>query len=239
MITADEVMLSLGELEDPQRAAGCMKYFRTGSGGYGEGDFFLGIPVPRTRELVRKFRGVGIPVLEELLGSRWHEARLFALLALGEAFKKGDENRRKEIFDLYIDNTAGVNNWDLVDSSAPHIAGAWLWDKDRGILKDLALSSSIWERRISIIATHFFIRRNDFADTLSISDLLLNDTEDLIHKAVGWMLREVGGISRRVEEEFLRPRCNAMPRTMLRYAIEKFEPELRKQYLSADFSTDL
>lgn len=231
MATAEEILSALVEMADPERAAGSEGFFKTGKGGYGEGDRFLGIPVPKTRLLVRRFRGSEISSYEELLNSPLHEARLFSLIALGEEFKRAGEDQRKIIFDLYMKNTHRVNNWDLVDTSAPHIAGAWLYDRSRKPLYKLAVSTSIWDRRISVIATQFFIRKGDFSDTLKISDILLNDREDLIHKAVGWMLREVGNRDRKTEEDFLRTRYKVMPRTMLRYAIEKFEPDLRKRYL--------
>lgn len=230
-MNAVDIIDALKEAGDEDRAAHSARFFKTGKGEYGEGDVFLGIPVPLTRKIARLFRGADLEEHETLLNSQYHEARLLALISLSEAFKMGDEEARRNVFNLYMGNTNRVNNWDLVDTSAPHIAGAWLWDKSREPLYALALSESLWERRIAIIATQFFIRNNDFADTLKISDTLLHDHEDLIHKAVGWMLREVGKKDRILEENFLRPRYTGMPRTMLRYAIEKFEPEVRKAYL--------
>lgn len=231
MAAAAEILKEMKALSDPERAAGSGAFFKTGKGEYGEGDRFLGLTVPLNRKLVRKYRGSGTAVYEELLRSPFHEARLFALISLGEAFARADEKGRESIFRLYIANTVRVNNWDLVDSSAPHIAGRWLENRDRGVLYDLALSELLWDRRIAIIATLHFIRKNDFGDTLSIADILLEDKEDLIHKAVGWMLREVGNRNRETEESFLKERYRRMPRTMLRYAIEKFEPETRMKYL--------
>ncbi|PIE53571.1 DNA alkylation repair protein [Candidatus Fermentibacteria bacterium] len=227
----EQIMKKLKELGEPDRAAHSQKYFRTGPGEYGEGDRFLGIRVPLVRKEVRKNRTLPLESAAELLQSRWHEARLFAVLVLVEKFKRGSEKEREQIFKLYLDSTSTINNWDLVDCSAPHIVGQWLLTGDRSLLRELALSQSIWERRISIIATMRFIDHDQFDDTLKIADMLLQDSEDLIHKAVGWMLREVGKRDRKTEEDFLRPRYKNMPRTMLRYAIEKFEPELRKQYL--------
>lgn len=173
---------------------------------------------------------------EQLLDSRFHEDRLLALFILIGHFKRGDERTRAGIASLYLAKTSRINNWDLVDASAEHIPGAFLWDKDRAPLYSLSRSKSMWERRISIIATFHFIRRGDFADTLAISENLLNDREDLIHKAVGWMLREVGKRSMEAEEAFLKEHCRTMPRTMLRYAIERFPEELRQGYLNAKFA---
>lgn len=231
MADAKEILRALKEAEDAERAKRKAEFFRTGKGQYGEGDKFLGLTVPQTRSLVRKFRGTEICHYEELLKSSIHEVRLFALISLGEEFRKADMKDQQRIYEVYMANTDRVNNWDLVDTSAPHIAGAWLWNRDRSKLFELARSVSLWDRRIAIIATQFFIRKNDFSDTLRISDILLHDTEDLIHKAVGWMLREVGNRNRELEECFLKSRYTGMPRTMLRYAIEKFEPEIRRMYL--------
>ena len=231
---AAEIILALKESGNKERASHSARFFKTGRGEYGEGDVFLGIPVPEIRKIAKHFRGADLKEHEILLKSKYHEARLLALISLTEAFKKASEDTRQIIFDLYLRNTSRINNWDLVDTSAPHIAGAWLWNKDREQLYSLALSESIWERRISILATLFFIRKNDFTDTFGISDILLHDREDLIHKAVGWMLREVGNRDRSAEENYLTARYSKMPRTMLRYAIEKFEPERRKQYLAGN-----
>jgi 3-methyladenine DNA glycosylase AlkD len=228
-------MEEMKKVADPGRAASSAAFFKTGRGQYGEGDRFLGITVPENRRLVRKFRGSGIEVYRKLLASPFHEVRLFALLSLGDAFTRADEKERENIFRLYIASTGRVNNWDLVDSSAPHIPGRWLENRDRGVLYHLSRSELLWDRRIAIIATLHFIRKNDFVDTLSIADILLEDREDLIHKAVGWMLREVGKRDRETEERFLKERYGRMPRTMLRYAIEKFEPEVRMKYLKGLF----
>ncbi len=231
MKTVEELISELKKLADPVRAAHSQKFFKTGPGEYGEGDLFLGLRVPQTRKLVRAFRSLELQAMEELLQSKWHEARLFALLSMVDTFKRGSDKEQEGIFKLYMSNSDRVNNWDLVDSSAPHIAGAYLWDRDRQPLYDFAVSSSLWERRIAIISTQHFIRKDSFDDTLKIADMLLNDEEDLIHKAVGWMLREVGNRNTKREEEFLKLRYMKMPRTILRYAIEKFETERRKMYL--------
>lgn len=233
----DEAQRIIARLQGMASAADAVflqRYFRTGPGEYGEGDRFLGIRVPVLRRLVREYRGVPVGQVAELLRSPWHEARLLALLLLVDAYARGDADAREAIYRLYLDSTAHVDNWDLVDSSAPHVVGAHLENRDRGVLDELARSESLWERRIAILATLHFIRRGDFATTLHVAELLLHDPHDLIHKAVGWMLREVGNRDRAAEEVFLRRHCRTMPRTMLRYAIEKFPPALRRAYLRGE-----
>jgi 3-methyladenine DNA glycosylase AlkD len=226
MTTAEKIEKQLRELGDEATAAQSMKFFKTGPGQYGEGDRFLGIRVPVLRKLAKEMIDTPLDDVVELLQSPFHEARLLALLMMVYQAKRGDG--RAALYRAYLANTAAINNWDLVDLSAPQLVGAHLFERDRKPLYKLAKSKSLWERRIAIIATFHFIRHNDFDATLVIADLLLNDPQDLIHKAVGWMLREVGNRDRTAEEAFLRPRCNQMPRTMLRYAIEKFpEPERR------------
>jgi len=189
--------------------------------------------VPTLRDLAKRHRDLPAEEAGQLLDSRFHEDRLLALFILIGHFKRGGARQKAGIFDLYLGKTNRINNWDLVDASAEHIPGAFLWDRDRAPLHSLSRSESLWERRISIIATFHFIRRGDFADTLAISENLLADREDLIHKAVGWMLREVGKRSMEAEEAFLNEHCRTMPRTMLRYAIEKFPEGLRQEYLKA------
>ena len=217
---------------DTEKAAHLQRFFKTGPGEYGEGDRFLGIRVPVTRKTARKYASLQEDLVEELLRSPWHEERLLALVILVDHFKKGDEKRKRDIYRLYLDSTKWINSWDLVDITAEHIVGAWLWEKKRTPLYRLARSKSLWERRIGVMATFYFIRRGDFDDTIQIAEMLLDDGEDLIHKAVGWMLREVGNRDRAREEVFLKKHCRDMPRTMLRYAIEKFPEGLRKRYLS-------
>lgn len=234
MAYAERMIRAIREQEDPGRAARCAKFFKAFKGGYGEGDMFLGLTVPQTRKLVREFRSSPVTEYEKVLQSQWHEARLFALIALGEAFKRGDDTLREKVYRIYTANTSRVNNWDLVDTSAHHIAGKWLLDRGRNPLYELARSENLWEKRIAMIATLAFINADDFNDVFGIADVLLHDTHDLIHKAVGWMIREVGNRDRQAEERFLHPRYHSMPRTMLRYAIEKFEPELRKAYLRGE-----
>jgi 3-methyladenine DNA glycosylase AlkD len=210
-------------------------FFKTGPGQYGEGDVFIGVRVPVLRRLARDCKALPMTDVEDLLHSEIHEERLLALLTLVLAVSQGDPAKRKEVFDFYLKNTKYVNNWDLVDASAPHLVGSYLADKSRRPLYRLVQSTSLWERRIAVVATQYFIRREDFADTLKICRLLLADREDLIHKAAGWMLREVGKRHTPTLEAFLQEHSAAMPRTMLRYAIERFSEERRREYLQTRF----
>jgi 3-methyladenine DNA glycosylase AlkD len=187
--------------------------------------------VPALRKLSKEFTPIPIAEAIKLLQSRWHESRLLALMILARKHERGDEKERDEIYRLYLANTNRINNWDLVDTSAPAIVGAHLLARDRAPLYSLAKSISLWERRIAIISTHYFIRRGDFADTLRIAEILLDDPHELIHKACGWMLREVGKRDQHVLERFLRKHASRMPRTMLRYAIERFPGEVRAGYM--------
>jgi len=207
-------------------------FFKTGVGQYGEGDIFLGVTVPDSRKIAVKYKELSFPEVAGLLKSKIHEERLTALLILVHNFKEGGESEKERIFNFYVKNTRFVNNWDLVDLSADKIVGAYLLDrKDKGILYKLANSENLWERRIAIVATFNFIKNGETKDTLKISKLLLGDGHDLIHKAVGWMLREIGKRSLEDEERFLRKHYKKMPRTMLRYAIERFSEEKRRIYL--------
>jgi 3-methyladenine DNA glycosylase AlkD len=226
----EEIRARLQELADERAAEISRRFFKTGPGQYGEGDVFLGIRVPVLRKVAKAYAHIGTETAAELLRSPIHEERLLALLILVNAFAATPENRHG-IYQLYLDHTRWVNNWDLVDSSAPYIAGAWLADKDRSPLYRLAGSESLWERRIAIVATFHFIRRGEFADTLNVAERLLTDKHDLIHKAVGWMLREVGKRDLGSLESFLRAHHRAMPRTMLRYAIERLPENERRVYL--------
>jgi 3-methyladenine DNA glycosylase AlkD len=219
-------------LADPVIAAQSQRFFKTGPGEYGEGDRFLGIRVPRLRELARELRGVSDAVVRALLKSPLHEERLLALLVLVDQCRRSDDDQRARIYRLYVDHLDCVNNWDLVDCSAPEIVGRHLEPNGAAPLYALARSENLWARRIAIMATLTFIRRDAFEPTFAIADLLIADREDLIHKAVGWMLREVGNRDRRAEERFLRKRYRSMPRTMLRYAIEKLPEPRRKAYLA-------
>ncbi|HEA26212.1 MAG TPA: DNA alkylation repair protein [Ectothiorhodospiraceae bacterium] len=227
-----EIQKALMALADPKIAEHSQRFFKTGKGEYGEGDLFLGIRVPKLRELVRKHKEVTVDEAVELLQSKYHEARLLALLILVARFQQGSEENKKAIYEIYLDNTRQINNWDLVDSSADKIVGGYLLGRERGPLYKLAKSIDLWERRIAIIATFAFIRVNDFDDVLMISKQLINDPQDLIHKAVGWMLREVGKRDQQREERYLKKRYRQMPRTMLRYAIERFPEKLRNSYLN-------
>ena len=222
------------QLANEQIAEHSQRFFKTGKGEYGEGDIFLGIRVPLLRRLVKKYRGISITEVHKLLHSKFHEERLLAVLMLVQLFKSADESVQKQVYDLYLENTEFINNWDIVDISASNIVGAHLYEKDKAPLYDLVQSKNLWERRISIISTFYFIRQNEFDDTLKLAKILLNDKEDLIHKAVGWMLREVGKREIEFEEEFLQEHYNIMPRTMLRYAIEKFPETSRKMYLRGE-----
>jgi 3-methyladenine DNA glycosylase AlkD len=216
---------------DPEKAAFHQRFFKTGPGEYGEGDRFRGIRVPVLRKFSREYQSLPTADVVSLLKSRYHEDRGLALFILVRQFERGDDGDKKRIYDLYLANTKYINNWDLVDCSAPNIVGGYLRDRSRAAIHRLAKSESLWERRIAALATFYFIRRGEFEDGLRVAKTLLNDDEDLIHKATGWMLREIGSRNIAVEEEFLRLHCKTMPRTMLRYAIEKFPEPKRRRYL--------
>ena len=228
---ASEICDTLRMLGDSEKARVLQRYFKTGRGEYGEGDVFVGLRVPQIRNLAREYRGLPLSEVTQLLHSPIHEARLLALFILAGSYAQGDASLQERIYDLYVQNTRFINNWDLVDGSAEHIVGPYLKYRSRAPLHALALSDLLWDRRISIMATFHYIRGGDFAETLHIAERLLEDPQDLIHKAVGWLLREIGKRDRFTEEEFLKVHYKAMPRTMLRYAIEKFPEELRRQYL--------
>jgi len=221
----------LRKLRNPPRAEILSRFFKTGRGEYGEGDVFIGISVPQLRMIAKKYPELLLEDLQRLLLSKIHEERLIALIILITKYSKADRADRDAVVAFYLKNTDRINNWDLVDISAGSILGNYLLDKDRTLLSRLAQSVSLWERRIAIMATFAFIRMNEFKDTLHISELLLTDSHDLIHKAVGWMLREIGKRDRETEEQFLRTHYRSMPRTMLRYAIERFDEETRDAYL--------
>lgn len=232
MSEIEKIKKEFSKLANPNKAKDLQRFFKTGKGEYGEGDIFLGIKVPEERKLAKKFSHISLEDVQELLSSKIHEYRLVALFILVDQFKKSGEQAKKQIFDFYLDNTKSINNWDLVDLSAPNIVGEFLKDKNREILYKLANSHHLWEKRISILSTATFIRNKDFKDTIKISEILLFDKHDLIHKAVGWMLREVGKRDIKVLESFLGKYHKTMPRTMLRYAIEKFPEKVRKLYLN-------
>jgi 3-methyladenine DNA glycosylase AlkD len=230
-MTVHEIQRELRNLANKDKAKILQGFFKTGPGEYGEGDVFLGITVPVLRKLSKEYDGIPLSEAIRLLKSSLHEERLLALFLIIRAFTRGDELLKKKIYGLYLKNTRFINNWDLVDLSAPNIIGAYLLDKSRRPLYTLAKSRDLWKRRIAIMATFQFIKQNDFNDTLRISHLLLDDEHDLIHKAAGWMLREIGKRSLATEERFLKQRYKKMPRTMLRYAIERFPEAKRKKYL--------
>lgn len=232
-----EIIKELLGFKDQKKATFLLRFFKTGKGQYGEGDVFLGITVPEQRKIARRYIGLNLSDLQVLLDNKFHEFRLTSLIILVNKYQKADHTSassaliRKEVVDFYLKNTKKVNNWDLVDSSAGYILGDFLLNRDKEIFYKLAKSENLWERRISIIATQGFIRKGKFDETLKIAEMLLNDKEDLIHKAVGWMLREVGNRDLQSELKFLDKHYQKMPRTMLRYAIEKFPKPQREFYM--------
>lgn len=262
-MTSDDAKTALRRYASAPKARILSGFFKTGPGEYGEGDVFIGVKVPEIRKVAEKFAGLPLDPTLDLLRSKIHEERLLALLILIRKYDKGNASLQKEIVRLYLNNTRHINNWDLVDLSAPKILGHWLLaqntvdisprkerdsasavrppadaktpsDEGKGLLRQLAGSPNLWERRIAVVSTFTFIRNRNFSNTLSIADMLMDDPEDLIHKAVGWMLREVGKQDIKVLQTFLRPRCRKMPRTMLRYAIEKFPGTERLAYMKGE-----
>jgi len=215
---------------NPRKAKLLQKYFKTGPGEYGAGDVFLGVMVLELRKLAKKYKYLTLPDLAKNISSKFHEERLTALLILLEKLKKTNEADRKQIFDFYIKNRKYVNSWGLVDITAPKIVGAYLENKDKSILYKFAKSKDLWERRIAILSTFYYISKGDCKDALKIADILKNDKHDLIQKAVGWMLREVGKKNMKIEEAFLERCYQKMPRVILRYAVEKFPENKRKRY---------
>ncbi len=227
-----DLSIKLKEASDPKRAKVNAWFFKTGKGEYGEGDKFLGISNPKMRQIAKQFVSLSLEDIDKMLKSDFHEERQTALFILVLKYQKGNDDLRSQIYKFYLNHTDRINNWDLVDCSVYKIMGHYLFDKDKKVLLKLAKSKNIWERRISIITTYFFISKGESEWTLEIAELLLKDKEDLIHKAVGWMLREVGKRCSISEEEvFLKKHYKTMPRTMLRYAIEKFPEEVRQAYL--------
>lgn len=236
-MSLQQLKTELNKLKNPEKAKLLQGFFKTGKGQYGEGDIFLGIMVPQSRLVAKKFKNLDLREVEELLHSKIHEERFVALCILVEQFEKNSEHR-KEIFDFYLANTKWINNWDLIDLTAPKIIGRYILETGRkdkfieGKLVDLANSNDLWEKRIAILSTFYFIKNKRFAESLEIAKILLNDKHDLIHKAVGWMLREIGKRDLKVEEEFLKKYYKTMPRTMLRYAIERFTEDKKRFYMS-------
>lgn len=229
MTTFVELKKELELKKDFKKAKILAKFFKTGPGEYGEGDLFLGITVPEIRKMVKKYNNLKNKDVLRLLASKFHEERLLSLLIMVD--KSQEEKNREEVYNLYLENTRYINNWDLVDLSVYKIVGVHLIDKPKEILYKLARSKSLWERRISIISTFYFIKNNKFEETIKLAEILLKDDHDLIHKAVGWMLREIGKRDVKTEKLFLDKYYKTMPRTMLRYAIEKFPEKERKYYL--------
>ncbi len=230
-MTAGFILRELHSVSNPEKARFLQGFFKTGKGQYAEGDVFLGIVVPVVRDIVKANKGIPLPEIQILLDSEYHEARLAAFLFLVQQFKKAKEEERKIIFDFYLANARRANNWDLVDVTCRDVIGTYLLDKDRDVLYELAGSENLWEQRIAIVSTWMFIKHRDYTDTLALSEKLLNHKHDLMHKAVGWMLREVGKKDRETLVEFLEEHHKVMPRTALRYAIEHFSPEERAYFM--------
>jgi len=226
------IQSDLQKLADPERAKNLSRFFKTGKGEYGEGDVFIGITVPDQRRTAKKYRDASLKDLKALLSNKIHEHRLTALLILVGQYQRADETEKEKMYSFYIRNLNHVNNWDLVDLSANKIAGAHLLHRDKSLLYELVKSKNVWMRRIAVLSTFHFINQNQFKDSLKIAELLLNDSHDLIHKAAGWMLREIGKRDAEAEERFLLRHHKNMPRTMLRYAIERFGKKKRDFYLT-------
>ena len=227
----EKLQQEMRSMKNPEKAKIISGFFKTGKGEYGEGDLFIGMTVPESRKIAKKYADLSFNEIRKLLKSQFHEERLVALLILVHNYQIGNEGQKNDVFDFYIRNTYLINNWDLVDLTADKIIGANLMDKEKNILYNLARSRNLWERRISIIATFHFIKKDNFYETFRIAEMLLDDRHDLIHKAVGWMLREVGKKNQKAEEAFLKKNYKKMPRTMLRYAIERFPENKKKFYL--------
>jgi len=230
----EDLKKDIAKLSDKNRAEISQRFFKTGKGEYGEGDIFLGLTSQQVKDVAKKYFNLSLPKIKDLLKSKIHEERMCALRILVNKYNKADEREKENIFNFYLENIKRVNNWDLVDLSAPNIVGDFLLDKDKKILYQLVHSKNLWERRIAIVATYSFIRKEKFEDTFTISELLLEDKQDLIHKAVGWMLREVGKKDEAILEDFLKSHYKEMPRTTLRYAIERFDEVKRKRYLKGE-----
>ena len=230
-MTNQKIKKRLKQLANKEKAEVLQRFFKTGPGEYGEGDVFIGVKVPDLRKVAKDFQDIATEDVIVLLESAIHEERLLALLILVRKYVKGNETAKKRIYRLYLKKTKFINNWDLVDGSAHHIVGDYLMDKNKAPLFRLAKSEDLWERRIAILASFYFIKHGKYEETLKIARILLTDSEDLIHKAVGWMLREIGKRDMILEEMFLQKHYKEMPRTMLRYAIEKFPEPKRQKYL--------
>lgn len=230
-MTARFIINELLSVANPEKAIFLKRFFKTGKGQYAEGDEFLGIVVPLTRNIAKANKLTPLPELQLLIESEYHEARLAALLIVVERFKKATPSQQTELYDFYLRNASRINNWDLVDVTCPHVMGLYLLDKDRSILYNLAQSHCLWEQRIAMVSTLTFIRNKQYDDTLALAEIFLTHKHDLMHKAVGWMLREVGKRDKETLIHFLNCNASVMPRTSLRYAIEHFPPDERKVYM--------
>ena len=222
----------LEKAANPEKVNIYQRFFKTGKGEYSEGDIFIGLTVPKQREIAKKYVSLDLNDVKDLLSNKVHEYRLTGFLILVYKFEKADEKEKKNIVEFYLKNIKSANNWDLIDCVADKILGNYLIDKDKEILYELAKTDNLWKKRIAIISTFGFIKNNQFEDTLKISEILLKEKHDLIHKAVGWMLREVGKRDIKTEEVFLKKYYKTMPRTMLRYAIEKFDSKKKAFYMN-------
>lgn len=231
-LTLASLRRDLKKLKDPQKAKNMLRFFKTGKGQYGEGDIFLGINVPAQRIIAKKYTKLNLLDLQKLLLSKIHEERLISLFILVDRYKKGNVLEKEKIVKFYFKNTKNINNWDLVDSSAPYILGDYFFQKNKDSIYRLAKSKNLWEKRIAVVTTFGFIRKGSFEDVFKIYEILLKDKHDLIQKAVGWMLREIGKRNLNILFEFLNKNYKAMSRTTLRYAIEKLTDAKRKYYMS-------
>ncbi len=230
----NELIKDLQKLADKEKAQIYSKFFKTGRGEYGEGDIFIGLTVPQQRAIAKKYMNLSLPKIKQILRSRVHEHRFTGLVILTEKYKKGTEQDRANIFDFYLNSTKYINNWDLVDVTCSRIVGDFLLNKDKKILYNLAKSKNLWERRIAIVSTLNFVSNGEINDALALSEILLLDKHDLIHKAVGWVLREVGKKDEKALLKFIEQHYKDIPRTTLRYAIEKFPEEKRKKILGGE-----
>ncbi len=230
----NELINELKKNSSKEKAEIYQRFFKTGKGEYGEGDVFIGLTMPMQRSIAKKYLNLSLPKIQELLKSKIHEHRMSGLIILTEKYKRANERERENIFGFYLKNTRHINNWDLVDVTCPRIVGDFLKNRDKKILYDLVHSENLWERRIAVVSCFAFIQKREFEDALAISEILLEDNHDLIHKAVGWMLREVGKKDIEVLRKFLKGNYKRIPRTTLRYAIEKFEEGERKKFLRGE-----
>ncbi len=226
------LITEIQEHANTEKAKIYQRFFKTGKGDYGEGDIFLGLTMPKQREIAKKYSEISLSNIQKLLNSKIHEHRMSAGIILVNKYKKADENKKQDIFNFYIKNAKKFNNWDLVDVTCTHVVGNFLLDKNRQTLYNLAKSKNLWEKRISIVSTYEFIKNKDFGDAIKIFEILLKDKHDLIHKAIGWMLREIGKKDKEILVDFIKTNYNQLPRTTLRYSIERFSEEERKRWLT-------